>query len=341
MQETELLARFSILLILFVSRFISAQVYPDREIDSLLKAGINNIIVQDYNNAGKEFSELNTAYPKLPLGKIYLAALKIAEAFDYAQPFEREFIEGNLSSAIEQSEELLDENPDSLWYNYFYALSEGYSAYYSALNNDWFEAFSSGMNSIQAFEKCLDIDENFYEAYIAIGTFEYWKSRKTEFLNWMPFYDDDRDMGVQNLQTAGKYASYNSYLAINSLIWIYIDKEDYESAIKLGESVLKQFPNSRYFKLGLSRAYEDVDAEKSINLYYQILNSYPSNISNNINKIILKHLVAQQLVKLGKKESAIQICNEILMTKNLTDYEEQKLENRLIRVRELWISLEK
>ncbi len=335
------MARFnSILFVFFVPLYLFGQSFPDPAVDSLMRAGINNIVIQNYDEAGKVFTQLDEKNPELPLGKIYLAALKIAEAYDYAEEFDREYIEEKLQAAKEQSEKLLNDEPDNLWFNYFYALTEGYISYFNALNGDWFDALSEGMNSIEKFEQCLSIDPQFYEAYIAIGTFEYWKSRRTEFLNWLPFYEDDREAGIEKLRTAIKFASYNSYLAVNSLIWIYIDQKNFSSAVELGEKVLTEFPGSRYFKWGLARAYEEIDPEKSIRFYNEILNSYSSDRkSNHVNEIILKHLIAQQSVKTGDKETALRLCNEILQINNLNDYAKDKLADRLERVEELKDSL--
>lgn len=344
MQEIELLALFKNLLFLvfFFSGIILGQHYPDKSVDSLITGGINNIIRQNYSAAEKTFTELNNSYPELPFGKIYLAALRIAESYDYAEEFDTDYIEENLNAAKQQSEELLDNNQDSIWYNYFYALTEGYISYFEALNEDWISALTNGMNSIKSFENCLTGNDNFYEAYIAIGTFEYWKSRKTEFLNWLPFYEDDRSIGIDKLKTAAKLASYNSYLAINSLIWIYIDEKDFTSAIELGETALKEFPDSRYFKWGLARAYEGINPMRSIELYEEILNSYPPGRTyNHINEIVLKHLIAQQSAKIGITVKALQLCNDILNIDKLDDYAKNKLENRLKRVRKLKDSLEK
>jgi tetratricopeptide (TPR) repeat protein len=196
------------------------------------------------------------------------------------------------------------------------------------------------LNSISAFEQCLNIDDKFYESYIAIGTFEYWKSRKTEFVSWMPFYEDDTEAGIENLRVASKQASYNSYLAINSLIWIYIDQNDFGGAVEIGEVALAEFPKSRYFKWGLARAYEEVDPKRSIEFYKEILDSYPSNRKqNHINFIKLNHKIAQQYAKIGEIEKALNLCEQILSIKNLSEYEFSKLSKRIERVKELKNSL--
>jgi len=236
----------------------------------------------------------------------------------------------------------MDGDEENLWYNYFHALIEGYIAYFNAINESWLSALSTGLNSISAFEDCLEIDPAFYESYIAIGTFEYWKSRKSEALSWLPFIDDNKNYGIERLITAIDSSSYNTYLAINSLIWIYIDQENYLAAIQTADKALIDFPESRLFKWGLARAYEDVEPEHSVLIYFEILNSYPKwRESNQINETILKHLIAQQYVITGDEQKAIELCMEILQEGNIPESSLEILEDRLERVEELLHELTK
>ena len=323
-----------LLCILTFNPFIYSQVHPSKRVDSLLKAGITQIIVQDYSGAEVFINSLAKEFPQLPLGKIYLAAIKIAQAYDYAEEFDDSFILKNLEEAKEQAEDLIESDEKNIWYRYFYALAEGYIAYFDAINGSWLSAISTGVNSISEFEKILSLDKNFYEAYIAIGTFEYWRSRKTEFMNWMPFVNDTKKIGIDRLRVAIDSSSYNSYLAVNSLIWIYIDQKDYSAAIRTAKEALIDFPESRSFKWGMARAYEETDPGIALRLYKEILESYPDWLNDNeINEITLKHLIAQQQLKLGKKDEAFVICEEILNIKNLSEYSLEILENRLDRIR--------
>ncbi len=223
-----------------------------------------------------------------------------------------------------------------IWYRYFYALAEGYISYYEAIEGSWFSALSTGINSISEFEKILIEDKNFYEAYIAIGTFEYWKSRKLEFMDWLPFASDTKNIGIDRLIVAIDSSSYNAHLAINSLIWIYIDQKKYDDAIKVAEKALSDFPKSRTFKWGLARAYEENNYLGAIELYSDILNSYPDSLKENYkNEITLKHLIAQQYAKLGDKVKAIQYCDEILSMKNIPKKTLDDLSGRIERVKSL------
>lgn len=334
----ELLVRFKLkniipLLLLINSLNTYAQVYPDKSIHKILKAGIQFIIDQKYNDAEKLFDQLDKSRKDLPLGKIYLAAIQIAKSYDYGEQFDDNLITKYLAGAKKTSERLLKTDDRNIWYNYFLALSKGYNAYYDALNHNWLPAFSTGLNSVSGFEYCLELDNNFYESLIAIGSYKFWRSKKTEFLSWLPFVPDEKDLGIEYLQKAIKHSGYNSHLAVHSLIWIYIEQEEYNKAIKIAEAALLNNPQSRIFKWDLARAYENVNPEKSASLYGEILNSYPKELeSNKINVVTLKHLIAQQFVKIGKRTEALKLCEEILSIKGYNSFELDKLSERLKRV---------
>jgi tetratricopeptide (TPR) repeat protein len=301
-----------------------------------LKSGIKLIVEQKYDDAQKLFDPLDKSSSDLPLSKIYLAATQIAKCFDYQEPFNDEQITQYLESAKNISESLLNKDDKNIWYNYFFALTWGYIAYYDALKEDWFSAFSNGLISVRAFDYCLELDQNFYESFIAIGNYKFWRSRKTEFLNWLPFVPDEKELGIDYLKKAINQSGYNSHLAIHSLIWIYIEQEEYSKAIEIADSALKRNPQSRLFKWGLARAYENVEPGKAVALYEDILSSYPADLkTNKINEVTLKHLIAQQDVKLGKRQKALDLCNQILALKGYNDYELSKLNNRLDRVKDL------
>ena len=335
MPEIEHLGRFKIVLFLLISLNIYGQTYPVKKVDWLLRKGIDNIINQKYAEAETTFTQLSTQYKNIPLGNIYLAAAEIAKSFDYTEDFDEDQIETNLDKAEDIANSLIDKDDYNVWNIYFLALTQGYRAYYNALKENWLSAFDNGFNSVSNFEKCLDIDSTFFEAYAALGTYIYWKSRKTESLDWLPFVKDNKPEGISYLIKAVNKSSYNSYLAVNSLQWIYIDQKEYKKAIVLSDSIIAKYPHSRFFKWGLARSYEDVDKSKSISIYNEILNSY-NNLSNinEINKITLKHLIAQQYDQIGEVGSALKLCNEILNT-NLSDFEKSKLRKRLERVRNL------
>lgn len=320
-------------LLLLLPSLVKAQTYPDPAVDSSLKSGISRIILQDYSEAAKTFLSLDKSYPQLPLGKIYTAAVKIARSYDYGEEFDEEVIDSLLGLAVDQSNSLIKSDKNTPWNRYFLSLSEGYLAYFKGLNGEWLSSLSSGADALNDFSELAAHDSTFYDAYIAIGTYKYWKSRKTEFLDWVPGYEDEREEGIRLLEKTTKHTSYNTYLAANSLIWIYIDQKKFRKAAGLAEAALKEYPGSRFFEWGLGRAYEEIDPRKAIDVYGKILNSLPVNL-NHYNEVILKHLMAQQYAVLDEPQSALKLCDQILAL-SLTGNVRSRLESRLNRVKEL------
>ena len=340
MQETEHLVLYRPSIVLFLACLLNILIYPQRypnqEVNKLLDAGIECVINQDYELAKSKFRLLDKEYTELPFGKIYLAVVDITRAYDYGEEINSEYLTKQLDEAFELSEKLIENNPDNIWNYYTAALSTGYKSYFKALNGEWLSAISNGLSSVNYFKDCLERDSTFYESYAALGTYKFWKSRKLEFSEWLPFFSDESEIGIQYLERALDKTTYNRNLAAVSLIWIYIEKENYQRAIQIAESELTANPANRALKWALARAFEAVNPEKAIQLYKEIIISYQSIPNqNHYQEIKLKHIIAQQYAKIGAKNVALRLCNEILSEQKLTENVRKKLSDRLIRVTKL------
>ena len=334
--ETEHLVRYKFLIFLFIAFQNFAQQYPDQKVDSLLKYGIDKILLEDYGSAKKTFKNLDAEFPNLPLGKIYLSAVHIAESVDYEKFINENYVDSLLNSADKQTEVLLKSDAENLWYNYFQALIYAYRAYYNSIGSNLIPAFADGVFSLQYFQKCQAIDNDFEEAKIAKWIYKYWRSAQTKTLNWLPFVNDDRSEAVKQLESSIKFDTYNQYLAINSLLWIYIDYGKSEKAVELANKMLVNYKDSRFFKWALARAYQDISKEKSIEIYQQILTSVQKLKNRNFyNDIVLMHKIAMLYFDLKKYDKAYQLCNEILDFEFNSEEIKDRLEDRIDRVAEL------
>jgi tetratricopeptide (TPR) repeat protein len=341
MLEIEHLVRSSLLLFLVFSQIIFSQYHPNSKIDSLLKIGIDEIILQDYTKAKKNFNDLDSLFINLPLGNIYLAATEIAQSVDYEEEISEKYVDSLLSLAKDKTDQLLESDYDNLWYNYYDALIYGYKAYYHSIFGNLISAFADGVFSLRSFQKCLEIDNDFYEAYISLGSYNYWKSAQSKPLLWLPFIPDKREAGIEYLEKAIESCSYNKYLAAYSLMWIYIDFDESEKAIELSLKMLNQYKDSRFFMWGLARAYQNIDNIKAIKIYNQLLKSVETIPDRNqFNDIVLKHKLAMLYEEIGEFEKSLKLCNEILDF----DFKSVKIKERLLdriqRAEKLKVTLE-
>ena len=336
MQEIEHLVRFSLLFILTSFTLSIGQNHPDKNIDSLLSYGIEQILLQDYIEAEKYFNILDNKFNNIPLGNIYLAAVEIAKSVDFSEEVNETYIDSLLDLAKNKTELLLEDDGDNLWYNYYDALIYGYKAYYYSITGNLISAFADGILSLRSFQICLELDNNFYEAYIALGTYNYWKSAQSKAFLWIPFVDDNRDIGIEYLEKALKSNAYNNHLAAYSLIWIYIDYEQPDKAINLALDQIVEYKDSRFFKWGLARAYSDVDKRKAISVYTDLLKSVETIKHRNLfNDIVLRHKIAMLNDDVGEYSNALNLCNEILDIDIISDKIRIRLEDRISRVMQL------
>lgn len=340
MRGTEFLGLFKYLILFLSASILFAQEFPDEKIDRILKNGISDILNQKYDEAELSFKHLAKEYPANPLGLVYQAAVEIAKSVDYGEKFNSSKITGLLIAAEKLSDSLNSNNPDDKWNMYYAALISGYNAYYYALSENYLVAFSEGFSSINKFQDLLENDKKFYEAYTAIGTYRYWKSRKTDILNVLPFFEDDTGEAIKLIKAAAENQNYSRHLALNSLIWIYIDKKQFKDAVKIARDELKSFPESRFFKWGLARALEDINKDEAVLVYQEILNSHLGRKnSNSYNEIVLRHKIAMLLHDSGKNVQAMEYCREIFKTKVTSEFVKSALEDRMERVKELWEEL--
>ncbi len=312
MPETEHLVRYSFFFFYFILS-LKSQTFPDSLIHLRTVEGIDLIINQNYDEAENLFEELDKLHPEFPVGKIYLAASKIASAVDYAKDFETEIIEQNLGEAEDICQTRLAQTPDDIWYNYLAGLSNGYFAYYQSLKGDLFPALTAGLSSIKFFEKCLEIDSSFYEAKVAIGIYKYWKSVKTKPVDWLPFFEDESERGIEMITSSLEFLTYNFYISAYSLIWIYIEQGELTKAEKIVRHVQSEYPKSRFFMWANASVQSRIDPLKSADQIEKIYQSLAAEKKLTIyNDVNIRYKLASELYKGGKVKKALKLCRQIL-----------------------------
>lgn len=339
MPVTELLVRFSFFFFIFLN--LSAQVYPDKNIHKLLTKAIDYTLSQNYNSAELILTKIDKENPKLPIGKIFLAGMEITKALDFAEDFDRKKIYSKLDIAEKISDSLISTNGKNPWFKYFAGLTNAYKAYFHAEDGNYLTALIKGFSAISYFKDCIELDSSFAEAKVALGIYSYWKSHKIKDLDFLPFVNDNRKDAIDLIENELRNSSYNKFLALHSLFWIYSNEKEFKKAASLAELALNQYPNSRTFLSDYAHALKQFDKPRSVTVYKRLLNIYQNLSPNNrINEITIKHKLAIVYNEMGNKIESLKICKEILRDKKIPASSLKKLNDRLERVLELKNELE-
>lgn len=330
-----------IIFFLFSFSFLRGQSFPEPNIDYLVKTGIWHLVVNNYSEAERHFELLNKYYPENPFGELTLVIEEIAKASDYGRPFDLKKIKSLLKIAERKSDSLLSADMNA--WNYFFAGAvSGLRTYYEYLVGDYLSVIFDGFSAVDNFNNCLTVDAGFSAANIGIGTYKYWKSDALKSYDWLPFFTDESDEGLNQLLLGIKNTSYLSSFGTESLIWIYLHEKEYNKAYLIAKKSLERYPNSRFFLWGVAHAAKFKDKEEALGYFYKILTTYEKDsIINKIRKIQILHKTALLLESLGRYGEALENCRKALNIKNLTEFELENLNNRLKRVEQLRLRLVK
>jgi tetratricopeptide (TPR) repeat protein len=166
-------------------------------------------------------------------------------------PIER----GKFDSLVECGRNAASNMP-SPWREYFLATADGYEAYECVESGDWLSGVRKSMASVSEYEELVEKDSSSYDAYVGIGTYYYWSSRKTAFIRWLPFVKDNRELGIRMLKIGAECSEYNRFTAMSALISIYLDAENYQQAEEWSRRGLNSYPENRVFLWGLATALD-------------------------------------------------------------------------------------
>jgi tetratricopeptide (TPR) repeat protein len=275
----------------------------------LVMNGIECILNQEYEKADSLFTLVTQRYPEHPVGYLYLAAVKQSYEMDFDVLVEPATFDSLLTKGKLAAEQLA-----MPWKEYFLATADGYDAYERVERGDWLGGVRKGMSSATEYEKIIENDSSFYDAYVGLGTYYYWRSRKMEFLHWLPFVKDDRARGINMLIVGAEHSEYNRYAAMSALISIYLDDEKYDLAEKWSERGLQAYPHNRIFLWGLATAFDRQHrCIEAVSAYTTLLDHIiRSDAPHHYNEIVCRLNLAKCQLALSDTVNALHHLKQIL-----------------------------
>jgi hypothetical protein len=236
---------------------IEAQLQPSPPADVLAKHYVRLIQAQDatfredYRLAESLFATVCIQAPEHPVGYLMHAAAIQAEMMDH-EKYDRnvEFL-SLLDSAQAKAEAWIESHPGDPWGYCFMGHVYGYRAVSEARDGSWFTAVKLGFKAKGAYHDALKRDTTCIDAYVGLGSYHYWKSARTEFINWTGVVvKDDKEKGIAEL----KHSMESGYLcrptAAVGLVWIYLDQGLLAEARDLARTWQARYPEGKTFLWG-------------------------------------------------------------------------------------------
>ena len=292
---------------------MTAQDFSIDVVEEDIRAGMIETIENDFSAAQIRFRQLIDAHPQRACGYFYLGAAIQAEMLD-AENYERlEEFKDLMSEVIEKGEKILKENPSDHLARFMVGSAHLYRSFMDSKRGKMWGAFRNANKGVDKLEEIIEADSTFYDAYLGVGSFKYWKSQKARGIRWLPFIDDERELGIGMVETAIARGRLVSLVARDQLAWILLAAGDLDAAARLAEENHRQFPNSRFF---LSTRVEVLYKARRFSelqpLYEQLLASVRSLADNNhYNEIRCLHRLAEIDHQAGRIDSALDYLSQL------------------------------
>ena len=279
-----------------------------------LQKGIESGISEDYQQALEFFEQVKKEYPDHPAGYFFSAAIIQSQMMDFeTKQWEKQFYK-EINNAIKIASKAVHNEPENPHMLFFHGAAMSYKSFQLARDGKYIKAIKIALVAIDELEKVTEIDTLFCDAYLGVGSYNYWRSQITEKLSWLPFFPNNKNAGIELIKKAVDCSYYSKWAALSNLSWIYIQEENYTQAIYCAKEGLQQFPESRFFLWPLGDAfYKNKEYEKSIEIYQKLLLSVKSEtINNHYNEILLHIKLAECFFNLKNSEFSKMHCEKAL-----------------------------
>ncbi len=299
---------------LLFSQAVSAQEYLDN-LKAELAIGVQHAIYRDdFSLADSMSRQLCERYAGDPIGPFSRAAVLLSVMMDQEEPLECDRFFDLLETADSlASTAAATTSPTTLAWMAFY---RGHVKSYRAL---WEARFGSTVRSIRLayaarsdYENGLEYDSSCYDLYLGLGLYHFWKSAKGGILRRLRLLKNEMARGIAELQLAADSSAISREAARSSLIWIWLDRKQYDSAITLSTEMAGRFPEGKLFLWPLAEAYfESGKQARSVEIYNHLRNMLVANPGNYYNLIECDYQLYRCYDKLDLDDKARSVAQRV------------------------------
>jgi tetratricopeptide (TPR) repeat protein len=278
-----------------------------------IRLGISLAFVDDYDGAKDVFEGFITNDSTDYAGYLFLAGVYHAKMIDAEDYSDRDTFTVLIDKSIRFAEQALKDGADTAWAELTIGNAHGYVAALEGKVGSWWTAVKQGMKAKNHWLEALRADSTLADAYLGLGNYHYWKSAKTEFINWLPFVKDRKEQGIEELDIALDSSLFSGTMACNSLVWVYLDDGRPVAALASAHELEERYPNSRMVLWALAFSSSHAGQyPQALSYFGRIITQTEQHPSNYFNLIECRFHRAKIFELLGRYESALSECDSIL-----------------------------
>jgi hypothetical protein len=281
--------------------------------EAVFSEASGHILSGNYINAEEVIDRFINDYPDEPAGPLLKAAVIQYECFDY-EDFSREdeFLFFTDQAEILAGKKLM-ENADDLWAYYYLSAAKTFKGVWKVSTGSFISGIIKGRAGAKGMEKIVSMDSTFYDAYIILGSYRFWKSVAIEPFSWLPFINAEKNGGISDVKTAISKGKLTGPLSTTVLLEMLL-KHDPAQAVKLAEKMVEEYPECRLFAWQLGEGYWKMERfTDAVRVFSGIADSMSQNETDDGSaKLRCWWKLAVLSKSVGKTSECLHYCNKVI-----------------------------
>lgn len=235
----------------FVFLFYFSNSISSQSLQSLVNQGLAKAYNMELDAAEKIYNRIIDLYPEDPHGYYLIAQIYYWTFLGSKDKGEYQVFIKFADLAQSKIDKILDTDDRNVKILHLAGNLASFRAMANAVNESSVDAFWSSKNAVNYFEKAIQINPKFYDAYLGLGLFDYAMSFVPEFLKWavkLTGLTSDKERGLRYIKTAFNRGNLETTEAAFHLSKIYTDYlADYDSAYYYIQTVIPKYPRNTLF----------------------------------------------------------------------------------------------
>ncbi len=276
----------------------------------IINSGMEFLMDGQWNEAMTAFDKykkIDTTDPGLFLfhALTLLSAMTDRETNTYGKNFNKYL---DSAEAYCESRLLNCDRSDSAVVYLYLGHIRAYRSLYQARFGSSMAALDDGLRARGEYTKGLELDSTFYDLYLGLGSYHYWKSVKAGLLKTVGIFSNEQEQGIEEINLAADSSLFSKKPAKSALIWILLNEKEYDSALVLATEMHDRYPHSNTFVWPMAQAYYESEQFVKAAMYYnEIFESQKKAPGNYYNLIESAWWLFNSYVKMNENGKAYRV----------------------------------
>lgn len=286
----------------------------DRATTEMLARAQSHLFNDNFHAAHEAADSLIRVCDGDAVGFLFKAATYLGQMIDAEEnlyPAEFKALVDTVRVLVDQGKDTTD--PRAAWRYLFLGHACAYRSLWEARFGSFTSAVKAGFEARSAYEEGLRFDSALYDLYGGLGMYHYWKSAKAGFLRWIGIFKNDKQKGIAELYLTADSSCISRESARNALIWVWLDKKEYDSVAVICREMLARFPHGKLFLWPLAEAYyKKKDYLKALETYRLLRERLTKDPGNYYNLVECDYYLYRCTKNLGRKDEARETTGEFM-----------------------------